>query len=121
MRRISSQGPKDALGASSICLLFYFNFPDHTQVAKITGRRQCVGCGRSFNLAHIKIPEKGINLPPLLPKKEGICDDCDVSRSLLQTIDHLCMHFLESYFPCLLSAVCMCVCVCVFGFPLHTG
>lgn len=37
---------------------------DEKLIARMTGRRSCVGCGAIYHVA---------NLPP---KKEGICDDC---------------------------------------------
>ena len=43
-------------------------------VKKISARRICKKCGKIYNIADIK---KGdIHLPPLLPKKDNICDDC---------------------------------------------
>lgn len=42
-------------------------------IKKIASRRCCPTCGKVYNLADIKFPN-GIHMPPLLPKKEGICD-----------------------------------------------
>lgn len=38
--------------------------PDHVVIARITSRRVCPNCGRSFNVVSMK------------PIKEGICDSC---------------------------------------------
>ncbi|MFQ5647685.1 MAG: adenylate kinase [Candidatus Aenigmatarchaeota archaeon] len=43
-------------------------------VRKIAARRICRDCGEIYNLADIR--EGEIVMPPLLPKKEGICDKC---------------------------------------------
>jgi adenylate kinase len=47
---------------------------DDILIKKIESRRACQHCGRGYNLADIKIGT--IHMPPLLPKVEGICDDC---------------------------------------------
>jgi adenylate kinase len=47
---------------------------DDIIVKKNLARRICKNCGAIFNVTEIK--EKGIYMPPLLPKKEGICDKC---------------------------------------------
>jgi len=52
-------------------------------IKKLTARRVCRKCGKIYNIADIK--EKGIHLPPILPKKEGICDDC--GGELYQRLD----------------------------------
>lgn len=44
-------------------------------VEKAVARRTCEGCGRGYNLANIA--EGSVNMPPLLPRREGRCDDCD--------------------------------------------
>lgn len=43
-------------------------------VKKISARRICRNCGKIYNIADIRKGE--IHLPPILPKKDGICDDC---------------------------------------------
>ncbi|MEM5871833.1 MAG: adenylate kinase [Candidatus Aenigmatarchaeota archaeon] len=43
-------------------------------IKKISARRICKNCGKIYNIADIN--EDGIRMPPILPKKEGICDDC---------------------------------------------
>ena len=43
-------------------------------VQKITSRRVCEDCGNGYNIARI---HKGdIQMEPLLPEKEGVCDKC---------------------------------------------
>ncbi len=48
--------------------------PDFVIIQKNLARRICENCGDIYNLADIK--EDDIVMPPLLPKKEGICDKC---------------------------------------------
>lgn len=43
-------------------------------VKKLAGRRVCKKCGNNYNVADIH--QEGINMPPLLPEKEGVCDKC---------------------------------------------
>ncbi|MBR9682528.1 MAG: nucleoside monophosphate kinase [Candidatus Aenigmarchaeota archaeon] len=47
---------------------------DEIIIKKIAGRRICRKCGYIYNVADIH--EGGIDMPPLLPEKEGICDKC---------------------------------------------
>ncbi len=47
---------------------------DDIIIKKISARRLCRKCGEIYNLAHIK--EDGLDMPPVLPEKEGICDKC---------------------------------------------
>lgn len=48
--------------------------PDDIIVKKNLGRRVCKNCGNIYNIADIR--EDGIEMPPLLPEKEGVCDKC---------------------------------------------
>lgn len=48
--------------------------PKSIVVKKLTSRRVCPHCNRSYILTAIH--EGDINLPAYPPKKEGICDDC---------------------------------------------
>lgn len=41
-------------------------------INKITSRRVCKSCGTNYNLADIQ--EGEYQMPPLLPKKDGVCD-----------------------------------------------
>eukprot|EP00741_Cyanophora_paradoxa_P015767 tig00020904_g15222.t1 len=43
-------------------------------MAKIAGRRVCPSCGNNYNVAHVKLA--GMDMPPMLPKREGLCDGC---------------------------------------------
>lgn len=54
-------------------------------LTKITNRRLCSECGEVYNLAHIK--QDGIDMPPMLPKVDGICDNCGAKDSLVQRDD----------------------------------
>ena len=47
---------------------------DEIIIQKALARRVCEKCGDIYNIAHIK--QGKIDMPPLLPKKEGVCDKC---------------------------------------------
>ena len=47
---------------------------DEILIKKIESRRNCQQCGKGYNLADIKLPN--LHMPPILPKVDGICDDC---------------------------------------------
>lgn len=47
---------------------------DEVAVKKSAGRRICSGCAAIYNLAHIETPHGA--MPPILPKKDGVCDKC---------------------------------------------
>jgi len=48
--------------------------PEDILIERISARRTCKNCGNAYNIADIQ--REGINMPPLLPKTEGICDKC---------------------------------------------
>lgn len=48
------------------------NLREQVLIQKIAARRVCKNCGEIYNIADIR--EGEIHLPPLLPKKEGVCD-----------------------------------------------
>lgn len=52
-------------------------------VRKIAARRVCQECGEVYNIADIH--EGDIHMPPLAPKREGVCDTC--GGSLFQRED----------------------------------
>jgi len=54
------------------------NVPEEILIEKISARRQCKNCGDMYNLADINKVIDGVDyiLPPMLPKKEGVCDKC---------------------------------------------
>lgn len=54
-------------------------------ITKITNRRVCNVCGANYNLAHIK--QGSIDMPPMLPVKEGVCDSCGSQGSIAQRED----------------------------------
>lgn len=67
-------------------------------ISKITNRRVCSNCGHNYNLAHIK--RGNIDMPPLLPKVDGICDTCGAKDSLVQRADdklEVVKHRLDVY------------------------
>ena len=48
---------------------------DEIIVKKISARRTCSTCGNLYNIADIRFGENNeYHMPPILPKKEGICD-----------------------------------------------
>jgi len=48
--------------------------PEDILIEKISARRVCRACGDIYNIASIH--RQGIEMPPMLPKKEGKCDKC---------------------------------------------
>lgn len=56
-----------------------FRIPDDVLVMKNTNRWNCQSCGEGYNTADIRGMYNGVmlNMPPLLPKNEGICDKCE--------------------------------------------
>ncbi len=65
----------EALGrALDIDVIINLVLRDDFLIDKISARRQCRNCGSIYNLADIN--RDGIKMPPILPKKEGICDKC---------------------------------------------
>ncbi|KAJ0392469.1 hypothetical protein ATCC90586_012049 [Pythium insidiosum] len=55
-------------------LVVNIDLPQWILVEKISGRRVCKSCGTGYNVAYIDHGE--YNMPPLLPKVEGVCDGC---------------------------------------------
>ncbi|MCX6814405.1 MAG: adenylate kinase [Candidatus Aenigmarchaeota archaeon] len=63
-------------------IVINLKIPDFVIIQKILARRTCEKCGEIYNIAHIKFGK--VNMPPVSPKKLGICDKCGgklVSRS----------------------------------------
>jgi len=61
-------------GITGIDLVININLREDVLIRKIAARRVCRECGDTYNIADIQ--EDGINMPPLSPKKEGVCDKC---------------------------------------------
>ncbi|MEK6887672.1 MAG: adenylate kinase [Candidatus Aenigmatarchaeota archaeon] len=59
---------------TKIDLVVNFVIDEDIIIEKALARRICEKCGNIYNIADIK--RGNIHLPPLLPKKEGICDKC---------------------------------------------
>ncbi|UCD07489.1 MAG: adenylate kinase [Candidatus Aenigmatarchaeota archaeon] len=59
---------------TNIDLVVNFILPEDVIIEKIAARRTCKNCGEIYNVAHIKRGD--IDMPPLLPEKEGVCDKC---------------------------------------------
>ena len=65
----------DALGRiTDIDVVVNLNLSDEILIKKIAARRVCRKCGNIYNVVHIK--EGELDMPPLLPKVEGVCDKC---------------------------------------------
>jgi adenylate kinase len=65
----------DALdGITDIDVVVNLNLRDEILIKKIAARRVCRKCGNIYNVVHIK--EGELDMPPLLPKVEGVCDKC---------------------------------------------
>jgi len=63
-------------------LVINLRIPDFVIIQKILARRTCEKCGEIYNIADIHFGK--VNMPPVAPKKAGICDKCGgklVSRS----------------------------------------
>ncbi len=63
-------------------IVINLRIPDYVIIQKILARRTCEKCGNIYNIADIKFGK--VNMPPVSPKKPGICDKCRgklVSRS----------------------------------------
>ena len=74
-----------------IDLVMYFHLPREVLIEKLMGRRVCPSCGRSYNVASIM--NNGFNLPPLLPKQDNMCDDCN--KPLIQRSDD-CLEVIDN-------------------------
>jgi adenylate kinase len=57
-----------------IDLVINFVLDEEIILEKALARRVCEKCGNIYNIADIN--RNGIHMPPLLPKKEGVCDKC---------------------------------------------
>lgn len=61
---------------------------DEYLIRKILGRRICTapGCGKNFNVEHVKSAEDQVDMPPLLPA-HGTKDVCDCGEQLSRRKD----------------------------------
>lgn len=59
---------------TQIDLVINFVLAEEILIEKALARRICEKCGNIYNVADIKRGK--IHLPPLSPKKEGVCDKC---------------------------------------------
>lgn len=57
-----------------IDVVLNFIWPRDLLIEKLAARRICRKCGWIYNVADIR--HGSLHLPPLLPKREGICDKC---------------------------------------------
>ena len=63
---------------SNIDVVINLVIPDGVIVKKISARRVCEECGENYNIADIHFGDKmQYRMPPILPKRQGICDRCD--------------------------------------------
>jgi adenylate kinase len=66
----------DSLGKmSKVEVAINLRIPDKVIIEKILARRTCEKCGQIYNIADIHFGK--VNMPPVLPKKPGICDKCE--------------------------------------------
>lgn len=78
------------------------NLDKEILIKKMVSRRTCRKCGKIYNIADIRVGS--LHMPPLLPKKEGICDDCggelyrrkDDTRKV---IEHRMMEYKKKGLP----------------------
>lgn len=65
---------EDLNNITKIDVVLNLVLPEDILIRKITARRVCEKCGDNYNIADIN--EQGISMPPMLPKKTGVCDKC---------------------------------------------
>eukprot|EP01027_Heterolobosea_sp_BB2_P015948 GEZU01022772.1.p1 GENE.GEZU01022772.1~~GEZU01022772.1.p1 ORF type:complete len:184 (-),score=50.33 GEZU01022772.1:419-970(-) len=58
---------------------------DHILITKIASRKQCGNCGTVYNYADIN--EGSLKMPPIVPKVEGVCDNCGAVGKIYQRED----------------------------------
>ncbi|EER14471.1 adenylate kinase 1, putative, partial [Perkinsus marinus ATCC 50983] len=66
-------------------------------IHKLASRRICGSCGDNYNLADIRYGH--YDMPPMLPKAEGICDSC--GSGLIRRdddTDEIIQHRLDLHF-----------------------
>jgi len=68
---------------TSIDIVINLSIPEDILMEKALARRICEKCENVYNIADIN--RDGINMPPLMPEKEGVCDKC--SGVLIQRKD----------------------------------
>jgi len=63
---------------TKIDVVILLNMPENILIEKLTARRVCSNCGANYNIASIHRVVDGVmyRLPPLLPKRPGVCDEC---------------------------------------------
>jgi len=68
-------------------LIINLMLPEKILIEKISARRVCKNCGEVYNIADINEVIDGVDyiLPPMNPKKTGVCDKC--SGELIQRND----------------------------------
>lgn len=66
----------EAVPGGKIDLVLNLQLREDILVKKIVHRWNCPQCNAGYNFASIIEPENGINLPPLLPKHDKMCDNC---------------------------------------------
>lgn len=59
--------------------------PYEVILAKLSSRRSCADCGFVYNYATINVGN--IQMAPLLPKIDGVCDKCGSTKPFLQRVD----------------------------------
>ena len=63
---------------TDIDIIINLNIPEEVLIDRISGRRTCKKCGAVYNIAdiHKEIDGRKYDMPPIPPKKDGICDKC---------------------------------------------
>jgi len=63
---------------SKIDVVIDLKIAEEVLIQKLSARRVCPKCEEIYNIAYIKGTYDGVeyNMPPMNPKKEGICDKC---------------------------------------------
>jgi len=61
-------------GMTHVDTVLNFVWPRALLIKKLAARRVCKKCGWIYNIADIHYGD--LHLPPLLPRKEGVCDRC---------------------------------------------
>ncbi|KAF4673459.1 hypothetical protein FOL47_010511 [Perkinsus chesapeaki] len=86
-----------AMGDGNPELVINISLARSVLVHKLASRRICGGCGDNYNLADIRYGQ--YDMPPMLPKLEGICDTC--GSGLIRRdddSDDIIQHRLELHF-----------------------
>lgn len=87
---------------SHVDLVVSLSLPDKVLIQKIVSRLTCPQCGEGYNTANIHTGD--IEMPALLPKREGVCDKCGTCLSRraddnIETVKNRLEVYKEETFP----------------------